>query len=531
VVSALAVLAVFGAACGSDGGGGGSSDGDTEDADYLEGGMFTVVENADPANLDPHLSISGAAISASVYAYDTLIRIDADGKVLPSLATDWTESPTDVTYTLRDGVTCSDGTPLTASVVADNFRYVADPANESPLLGLNVPEGITAEADDDAGTVTLTSAEPVPFFLQSTGGLFIVCAAGLADRGLLERGTSGTGPFVLTDAVPDDHYTYEARDDYAWGPDGASSDVPGFPAELVIRIVPNESTAANLLLSGEVNAATVIGPDRQRLDAEGLFKVDRRGIVGEFVFNQSDGLPLADVEVRRALARALDLDEMASVFTGGSGSVPHGVVDTTSQLCPGDTMDSVLGDGADPDEAARMLDDAGWTLDADGKRSKDGEPLSVRLVYANFALEGAGATMELVKSIWEDLGASVEILAAEQSQVTELLLSSRAWDVMALNINVDTPSFLVPLVSGPAPPEGQNLGDASNSRYDELVDEARSLTGDAACAKWLEAETALLDAMNLLPFATGVTPTYGRDAQFEVSSQGVEASSIRLLQP
>ena len=42
-------------------------------------------------------------------------------------------------------------------------------------------------------------------------------------------GTDGTGPFVLEEAVPNDHYTFRARDDYTWGPDGATTDVARLP--------------------------------------------------------------------------------------------------------------------------------------------------------------------------------------------------------------------------------------------------------------------------------------------------------------
>ena len=74
--------------------------------------------------------------------------------------------------------------------------------------------------------------------------------------------------------------------------------MPGFPSEVVVRIVENESTAANLLLSGEVNAAGVAGPDRQRLESEGYFVIENRPIVGEFFFNQMEGA--ADRRRRRA---------------------------------------------------------------------------------------------------------------------------------------------------------------------------------------------------------------------------------------
>ena len=181
------------------------------EGNFADGGTFTYVSDSDPGNLDPHMSVFVATNRVNTFAYDTLVNLGPDGTILPRLAASWEETPTSITYTLNDGITCADGTPLTATTVGDNFSFVADPANQSPLLGVQVPAGITVEADDAAGTVTLTSPQPVPFFLQSTGaGLFIVCAKGLADRSILASGTDGTGPFVLTDAVPNDHYSFTA---------------------------------------------------------------------------------------------------------------------------------------------------------------------------------------------------------------------------------------------------------------------------------------------------------------------------------
>ena len=136
----------------------------------------TVVVGADPGSLDPHLSVFVSTNAVNSYAYETLVYLSADGEITPGLAESWEESPTSVTYTLKDGVTCADGTTLTATAVADNFSFVADPANQSPLLGLYVPPGITVEADDAARTVTLTSETPVPFMLQNTGAAPSSCA-------------------------------------------------------------------------------------------------------------------------------------------------------------------------------------------------------------------------------------------------------------------------------------------------------------------------------------------------------------------
>ena len=219
--------------------------------------------------------------------------------------------------------------------------------------------------------------------------------AGLADRSTLASGTNGTGPFVLEEAVANDHYTFSARDDYTWGPDGATSELPGFPSEVVVRIIENESTAANLLLSGEVDIATIAGADRQRVESEGYFVTEQRSIVGEFFFNHMEGLPTADVAVRQALMGAVDLQELMSVQTAGNGVLATGLAEILPKACPGDTVGAILTAGADVEAAAQLLDEAGWVMGDDGVREKDGAPLTIRAFYVSSdrelgAVDGAG---------------------------------------------------------------------------------------------------------------------------------------------
>ena len=216
------------------------------------------------------------------FAYETLVYLGQDGEITPGLAESWEESPTSVTYTLKDGVTCADGTPLTATTVADNFSFVADPANQSPLLGLYVPPAITVEADDAARTVTLTSEAPVPFMLQNTGAGAVHRVrrgprrsqhSSLRGRTAQVRSSSKRpSPTTTTRSAP--------GTTTRGGPTAPTSELPGFPSEVVVRIIENESTAANLLLSGEVNIASIAGADRQRVESEGYFvteqPVDRR---------------------------------------------------------------------------------------------------------------------------------------------------------------------------------------------------------------------------------------------------------------
>ena len=493
-------------------------------------GTVTVVEGSDPGSLDPHLSVFVSTNRINSFAYETLVYLGQDGEVTPGLAESWEESPTSVTYTLKDGVTCADGTPLTATTVADNFSFVADPANQSPLLGLYVPPGITVEADDAARTVTLTSEAPVPFMLQNTGaGLFIVCAEGLADRSILAAGTDGTGPFVLEEAVADDHYTFSARDDYAWGPDGPTSELAGFPSEVVVRIVANESTAANLLLSGEVNIAGVAGADRQRVENEGYFVTENQAIVGEFFFNQMEGLPTADVAVRQALMGGLDLQELMSVQTAGNGALATGLAVTLPKACPGDTVAAFLTAGADLEAAGQLLDEAGWAMGSDGVREKDGAPLTIRALYV-VEIENSALSMELAMAAWQELGVDVQLQGVDQAQFNTIAFETRAWDVFLAALNLDVPSLAVPFVSGAQPPDGVNFSAVANPEYDALVAEASALTGAEACEVWNAAEAELYAQMNILPVAATTAPWFGNGAEFAFGRLGIIANSLRLVE-
>src|SRR5690606_33075495 len=224
-VSVLAASALVLTACSGDG-----SDGGGGAATPVEDGTLVTAVAGDPGNLDPHMTVLALTRYVGTYMYDQLILIDEEGELRPWLAESWQEEPGSVTFTLREGITCSDGSPLTASDVAANVDFVADPANQSPLLGLWVQPGVTTSADDAARTVTVTAGSPDPFLLQGLALLPIVCAAGMADRDSLAHSGNGTGMFTLEEAVPGERYTFQRRDDYAWGPDGASASDPGTPA-------------------------------------------------------------------------------------------------------------------------------------------------------------------------------------------------------------------------------------------------------------------------------------------------------------
>jgi peptide/nickel transport system substrate-binding protein len=516
-VLALSVTAAL-AGCGGDddsGGGGGDSKGDGGGggaSKYVDGGTFTMSMAGDPGKLDPQSSASSQLFAVNQLGYDNLVWVDAKtGEIQSQLATDWTVDGTTVTLTLGKGITCSDGDDFTATMAADNLNYVADPKNKSPYLGTFIPAGATATADDTAGTVTLTLPAPAPFVLNGLASLPMVCATGMADRKSLADHTDGTGPYELTEAVPGDHYTYEIRDGYTWGPNGATTAEEGMPDTIVMKIVQNESTAANLLISGEINAASIQGPDAKRLAAANLFSTSTPAMVGEQWYNHNDGHETSDAAVRMALTQAIDFDELASVATAGEGGPATTFAALEPVSCPGDSISGAL-PAQDVDAAKSVL---------------AGKKLS--FLYSSAAGSALAAAAELAVQEWKAAGADVTAKGVDETALQGSAFGTGDWDIMWIPLNVNSPDQLVPFLSGPGlADEGTNFSGIDNQDYTDGITAATAMNGTDGCDTWLDAESKLVAAADIVPFANNEVKTYGNGAEFQYPGTFMP-TSIRMV--
>ncbi|MDH6127512.1 ABC transporter substrate-binding protein [Kitasatospora sp. GP82] len=460
------------------------------------------------------------------YAYDSLVNVSPDGTLVSGLATAWRATTTSATFTLRPDVTCSDGTPLTPSAVARSLSYAADPAHQ--LAGAqSVLPGVpfTVTADDAAGTVSATMAAPYPFVTRTLGLLPIVCPAGLDRPQSLDRGTAGTGPYVLTGYTAGGPYEFTVREGYTWGPAGATTATPGLPARIVVSVVPQESTAANLLLTGGVNIATVRGPDRSRLAGRGLATTDVATVVGLTFFNQRPGRPLNDPAVRRALVAALDRQGLANVAVGGTGR-PATDFGAVGAVCHSDLAAANL----PVQDAAEALRAAGWTRAADGRLAKDGFPLRLRLITSPDLGSTLPSVAELMAREWTALGADVRLVSEGLPALVNAMYQTGDFDVVIGS----TPGFLlpagfVPFFSGPPPAQGLNFAEVADPAYDALVAQALQETDTTGCGTWNRAAAALFRSADALPIADGESTVYGYRTTFATTFGGaIVPTSIRL---
>ncbi|MFD9908714.1 ABC transporter substrate-binding protein [Streptomyces sp. NPDC059063] len=530
----LAVAVVSAAALGLSGCGGFSNGGvaPMPGGGLADGRTFTMALPSDPGTLDPALTLLSTALQVDRFLYDPLVHLDEDGDMTAGLAEKWRADTTTARFTLRPGITCADGSPLTAQDVAANIAYVADPKNNSPVTGLYVNAGTTAQADPGRREVTVTSKTPDAFLLQNVGTLPIVCGKGLKDRASLAKGQHGTGMFTLTDAVPGDHYTLTRRKDYTWGPGSGRAGGPGqkgLPDKVRVRVIPNETTAANLILSGELNAADIPGPDRQRLQGRGQFHGTSPAALGQLWFNQAPGHPGADERVRRALVRAVDLGDIGKVLSSGTGKPSRSLITVEPMACPDNTVAGRV-PSHDAEAAKSLLDQAGWKENADGVRTKAGKRLTLAYVYSNRLGQPAASAAELVQKAWQDVGVDVTIRGVDGTGVNQVIAGSASWDAAVLPLGVGLPTQLRPFVSGPTPPDGTNFAHIDNTSYAALADRASRRSGTRGCPTWSRAESALIRSVSVVPFIDAVIPTFGAGARFELSQASITPSSIRMYQ-
>ena len=488
-----------------------------------DGGDFVLAVPADPQNLDPHGSFGRirANLQMSRLLYDPLVNIAAGGKPEAGLAKSWTATGSKISFRLRNGVTCTDGKHLTASTVAANFTYVLNPKNSSSARGTAVPADVKATADDATATVTLRTSTPLAFLLSQLSTFGIVCPDGLKNRKSLIQGADGTGPYTLTKAAMGSEYRLARRPGYAWGPGGGPAGTP--PRSIVVRVMENESTAANLLLSGEVNAAAIRGTEQARLRKAGLPAYPFREPSGQLWFNQRKGHLTADEKLRTALVHAVDLGQVSDVATQRSGVPSEGMLQEPL-VCGAVPPTPLL---AKPDLAAAesMLAATGWRHAAGGW-TRDGRPLKLTFIYLTSLGPTVKAAAELVERTWRDFGADVTVKPLTDALFGTTLLSTGNWDVVwAVNYTL-VPTHFMGYVSGAEPPDGTNFACIHNGRYERL---AAAGSEEAGCARWNDAEQNLFTSSSIVPLEDIKVPVFAKGATFTAGGGGlIVPTTIRV---
>ncbi len=293
----------------------------------------------DTVSYDPARAFETLPSIVHQATYQTLVTFppDSTDEILPGLAESWTISDdgTVYTFTLKDGVTFSDGTPVKASDFVFSYdRLKAISGNPSFLTA-----GVTSvEAPDDA-TIVLTLDAPDPAILAK----LVFGAFGLTSQALIEAqgGTSaedaatadtaeqwlnqnsaGTGPYVLQSWEPGVE-TVLVRNENYWGE-------PAAIERVIIRNIPEAATQKIQLEAGDIDVAFDLSAD-QVAQLEGNPNVTvYKGPSDTLIFLKGNmdpeiGGPAANTEVIKAVRMALDYESLRAL-AGGEAVNPSTVL-------------------------------------------------------------------------------------------------------------------------------------------------------------------------------------------------------------
>ncbi|MEV7692813.1 ABC transporter substrate-binding protein [Microbacterium sp. NPDC089189] len=391
------------------------------DAERVDGGTIVYAHQQEPS------CIFGGWIEQAYISYqvlDSLFSLDENGEVVPWLAEDWAVSDDGLTYTitLKSGVSFTDGTPVDAQAVADNFEYWVNGGNSTAAVWLGGYYE-SAEAVDDV-TLAVHLSRPYARFVENlTQGYFgIQSAEALATRTDEENCEApiGSGAFTVEEWNRGQNVILARNDDYTSWPANARHTGPAYVEKVDWRFVSDPTTRVAALQSGEANAIyDVPATSWQTLDDEGytLEKYVTAGRPQQISFNTVEG-PFVDENVRKAFVYALDRESI--VDTIGQGVIPYEGNGAVSRTTPAYSEDAANRYDYDPDQSAELLDAAGWDeVGDDGYRRKDGEILEVLLPYgAGSIINTDGASiLQGVQEQAKAAGFKVDLLPLSQAEL------------------------------------------------------------------------------------------------------------------
>ena len=384
----------------------------------VEGGTLVYLEQQAHTNLYP--PAGGFYPNGGVLNQITDKLTYQDPKTLeiqPWIAESWTVNAdaTEYSFKLRPGVTFSDGTPLDAAAVARNFDTygLGNKALKQPVS--EVINNYERSEVVDPLTVKFFFRKPSPGFLQGTSviGSGLVSPATL-DRPFEELGDAtriiGSGPFVVASETLGKELVLKVRKDYAWGPAKLAHQGRARLDEVKFIVTPEDSVRIGALLAGQAGLIRQIQAyDEKRVEDQkfSIYAPPTRG-VNNSVAIRPDNTLVADLKVRQALLHGTNAKEIVETLFSPRypqarsviASTAAGFVDLSAKLA------------YDEAKAKQLLDEAGWTLGANGLRQKNGQDF-VLSTYESLPQPQNKETLQLVAQQWARIGVKLNVLSGD----------------------------------------------------------------------------------------------------------------------
>ncbi len=404
-----------------------------------------------PTSWDPVTSTAGWDTHALALVYDGLTQLDPDGNVVPGLAESWEYSAdgTAVTFTLREAE-FSDGTPVDAAAVKANLERGRDQPNSTLAGQLRIVTGVDV-IDERTVTVHVDQADyQVPYLFAGKTG-FIVNPATFDDVESLATQPEGSGPFELTEYVPNAHADLVKNDTYR------NADRI-FIEDFHVVPVTDPATVVAGVQTGQWDVAIVPPSQVQAAENAKLVVEKIRALTVRTIDVNNTVAPYDDPRVLQAISHAIDRQALVDGAYFGQGT-PNFQPFPAGYVAYDESLDDLY--PYDVDKAKALLAEAGYP---------DG--LDVTLGIS----EDASAIAEVLQAQWAEAGirAELEVLPPNANNYV-----TRTYPfVLDSYSGRQSPLQALEVLYGP---EGlMNLGRNTPPELIEAIDVARATPTDAA---------------------------------------------------
>ena len=447
-----------------------------------QGGTLVFARTQSPTSLDLHREITANNAFAIDKVFEPLLAFDAEGEIEPWLASEYSASDDGLvwTFTLRDGVTFSDGSPLTPADVVFSLERHLEIGGPLPL-GAPITS-VVAEGED---TVVITLSAPYTPFAAELAGFsngILPADLGGVDEATFFKNPVGTGPFVVDEWTEGGDISFTANDGY-W------QDGKPYLDEVVYRLVQDDNQLIAQLQAGQVdvidsvssaNVATLQSNTSLAVSITPGWQVE------ELFFNTLDE-HFQDRDVRRAVSYALDREGIVQATSFGTAEVAGSVLPPSIPGYDGDitTLDH------DVDAAKAAIADSAYP---DGFSTK-------LLVASGNDLRAQEA--QIIQAQLAEIGITVEIESIDLAAFRERF---RAFDYSFM-LNGATSDAADPngIVTFQADPEGGTNGywtHYENPEVTALIAEGRTLPdGDERTEVYSQIQQLIADDAPFIPLS------------------------------
>lgn len=415
---------------------------------------------------------------------DSLVSQTKTGEIVPWLATSWKTSPDHLVWTfqIKPGVKFTDGTPLDAQAVADNFNSWFNPATINPTVSAYLGAYFQSAEATGPRTLRLTLSKPyAPLLSILSQGYFGILSPKTIAAGAeaICNTPVGSGPFILQKWTHGQNVTFVRNPNYDSSPANALHQGPAYVDKIVWSFVSDPTTRWGSLTTGQSDLIYDV-PATEWSTAPSQYQVQQYITPGrpmQLSLNTEQGV-FTDVNVRKAFAYAAD--RPGAVESAFQGKTPFNGNGALSPSTP--DYDKSLNDSFsyDPEKASQLLDKAGWKQGSDGIRTKDGKKLSVTLVYITGSLvtpEGVTALQNL-QAQWKEAGFDVQLKPVTLTQYFSGQFSTPdSYDATIGYWTSPTPAVMYIVWrpwNDPKEPNGNNYSFYNNTKLVDYIAKANS---------------------------------------------------------